>query len=197
MHQMKYIPHVSPSQPNIYCLALDLQSPMSRRVSQLLDAATTVLQTAELLLMVLGLLSLTDLVKLRRVSKPLQAAVQAALQSRVYIYTSPFFPTVTARDGLLSALNKFSSLIVGSVPLAALSMPSRPPPPDNLNIISTFPYRSRWFCELTVFLGFTVAHDGVCTGPYEEVGYRFIRFVHASVPVRLATMAKHGSSVAG
>ncbi|KAJ7017287.1 hypothetical protein C8F04DRAFT_1279708 [Mycena alexandri] len=141
-------------------------------------AALIVWRVPELYEMIVKCMTLITLAHFRAVSKASKEDVHEILGRRVVLYTSPFFPRAVAHSAFMDLINELESIIVGSVPLCAMSMPLRPDCPDNLNVIATFNTFARWMHAMLYLFNFYVLFEGDCDGPYRLAGYRFIRFKH-------------------
>ncbi|KAJ7858198.1 hypothetical protein B0H13DRAFT_1901964 [Mycena leptocephala] len=142
----------------------------------------------ELHKLILNSMSLATLVHYRTISKVQRAEVTALFWNRVFLYTSPFFQDSKAHTVFMDLLQTLNSLIVGSVPLAVLSVSSNADCPDNLNVIASYLTYARWYHAMLYTFHFSVEFEGNCEGPYEVVGYRFIRFSNPSVPGKYITI---------
>ncbi|KAJ7917303.1 hypothetical protein B0H13DRAFT_1870484 [Mycena leptocephala] len=92
-------------------------------------------EAPELLALVLSYLPLMDLLRYGDVCKATRCQVRMLLRTRVLHYTRPFFPSKTKLFDFAASLTRLQSWIVGSVPLAVLSLCADVAVPDNLNII--------------------------------------------------------------
>ncbi|KAK7027684.1 hypothetical protein R3P38DRAFT_3190747 [Favolaschia claudopus] len=152
------------------------------------SAANTVFQTDDVYQLILGLLNIRQLAQLRRASRLANRDVHQFLRSRVHKYTLPFFSSAELRDKFFHYLDIWKSLVVGSVPLAALSMPSNPPVPDNMNVIATFDKYFRWMHAMQYVLDFTVVYEGECGEEYARVGFRYVTFRNNTSLDKLVTI---------
>ncbi|KAJ7607069.1 hypothetical protein DFH06DRAFT_1149542 [Mycena polygramma] len=134
------------------------------------------------------LLTLIDLTRYRLLSSGHRLEVHEYFYQRVIYYTAPFFVRGADVERFFQAMDVLCSLIVGSIPLAVLSMPSWPPCPDNMNLIAAFTTRARWSDTMTRLLNFGIAEDSECAEPYGVVGYRFMRFTHPQIPGKTITI---------
>jgi hypothetical protein len=163
-------------------------------IGQTFSATSSVWHTEELHHIIIGLLSLRDLAKFRGVSKEQRDYVDLKFWKRVVRYTSPFFRTGDDHQKFFNTVDTLQSLIIGSVPLAVLSMPSSPAIPNNLNVISTHTTYRRWICTMTYVLKFTLEANEPCVGPYEISGYRFLRFRDSAISVRRLAVSVAGTN---
>ncbi|KAJ6497083.1 hypothetical protein C8R47DRAFT_1212623 [Mycena vitilis] len=162
----------------------------TRAVARLgrVSAATQVWNVDELYNAIVQSCTLAQLARFRGLSRQEQAQVLAVFHKRVLQYTLPFFPDADTHRRFFLALNLHRSLIVGSVPLAVLSMPSSPACPDNLNLLAPPTTRARWAHSMVYVLHCTLLAESACTGPYEIAGCKFMRFSHPSVLNKFITI---------
>ncbi|KAJ7910218.1 hypothetical protein B0H13DRAFT_2329494 [Mycena leptocephala] len=127
--------------------------------------------------------SLVQLVKFSHISRACQQHATTLIKGRITRYTNPFFTYTIARPPPLSlenstlftrffqVLESTRSWIVGSVPLAAASVLSDPPCPDNLNIITSCSEVGNWLDFLVHESGFSTHDRYWSTGPYATSGH--------------------------
>ena len=138
----------------------------------------------------LRFLCLVDLVYFARVHRAASEYTKRYLQGRVSRYTSPFLahplvgqprqPSVLARFFLALEISK--SWIVGSIALAAASVLSDPPCPDNLNIITSGDGFRTLLDYFTGEAGYRVVHRHWSTGAYARAG-RMVSLSHPTIKV--------------
>jgi hypothetical protein len=144
-------------------------------------------EAPELLALVLSYLPLMDLLRYGDVCKATRCQVRMLLRTRVLHYTRPFFPSKTKLFDFAASLTRLQSWIVGSVPLAVLSLCADVAVPDNLNIICghyAIDTSDGWHTFLVSNLGFHHVETTVCDGLYAVVGHSVSRFAHPAIPVR-------------
>ncbi|KAJ7444393.1 hypothetical protein B0H11DRAFT_2250080 [Mycena galericulata] len=144
---------------------------------------------------VLGYLPLLSLLKYAMLSKGTASSAKSRLKSRTLRYTRPFFADERTHIMFFHCLEDLASWIVGSVPLAVLSLCEEPRCPDNLNIITVEANLEPWFNFMVNVLQFELIENITCGGVYGPVATRFLRFVHTTVPGKSITItasaAKH------
>ncbi|KAJ7439167.1 hypothetical protein B0H11DRAFT_1934758 [Mycena galericulata] len=111
------------------------------------------------------------------------SSAKSRLKSRTLRYTRPFFADERTHIMFFHCLEDLASWIVGSVPLAVLSLCGEPRCPDNLNIITVEANLEPWFNFMVNVLQFELIENITCGGVYGPVATRFLRFVHTTVPM--------------
>ncbi|KAJ7741062.1 hypothetical protein B0H16DRAFT_1728702 [Mycena metata] len=158
-------------------------------------AALRVYNIDELYRLIVNNLTLSDLLQYREVSKVHEAEVYSIFRSRIIKYTAPFFATTESRVLFFDALHTYGSLIVGSVSLAVLSMPSSPEAPNNLNVLATFVHYQSWLDTMLQKLKYTIHAQGPCVGPYAIAGYRHVTFAHPDTDAKITLTFSNRSHV--
>ncbi|KAJ7084466.1 hypothetical protein B0H15DRAFT_951667 [Mycena belliarum] len=149
-------------------------------------ARLAVWRTPELRNLIASFLNLQTLGRYRGTSKQQAAETVDLIRRRILNYTEPFFPSSPVLTAFFADLVKWEGIIVGSVPLAVVSMPAHLPCPSDLNVVASHRQLERWLGAMARH-GFTVVQDGPCSGVYENVGYRFLRMTHAARPGKSVT----------
>ncbi|KAJ7492990.1 hypothetical protein B0H11DRAFT_1911430 [Mycena galericulata] len=145
----------------------------------------------DIVLYTLRFLSLLHILKFSHLDHRCATLAKLYLRGRIIRYTSPFFtmprPFFLHRYDLTllrfyHTLETTHSWIVGSVALAAGSVLSDPPFPDNLNIITKSRELPHWLNFLVHETGFTMLPQVTASGPYERAGHTFVLFQHSKIP---------------
>ncbi|KAJ7098749.1 hypothetical protein B0H15DRAFT_945259 [Mycena belliarum] len=154
------------------------------RRAALIRCAPTFWTCPDLVFQMLRFMSFVDLVKYSELNRTAQRLFKIYIHGRIARYTSPFFTAGAVRNGrivrLFQVLEQTSSWVVGSVPLAVVSVLSDVPQPGNLNIITLEKHAYRWLRFFIEECGFGLDADVWASGAYAAAGFRYITFVHPS-----------------
>ncbi|KAJ7119798.1 hypothetical protein C8R44DRAFT_878188 [Mycena epipterygia] len=138
-------------------------------------------------------LPLLSLVSFGQVDRLSQSMVKFRFNVRARHYTVPFFPTTDDHATFFETLDRLQSWVVGSVPLAVLSVLSDPPVPDNLNLITSGRALRIWIENMSR-MGFNVDSYEPCAGIYGSVGHSFVILKHSKLPDRRITLTSSTST---
>ncbi|KAJ7079404.1 hypothetical protein B0H15DRAFT_954040 [Mycena belliarum] len=148
----------------------------------------------DLLLACLRYLDFLDLMAFSYTAREFATFVKGILRSRIRRYTRPFFPSTDSLHLFFLALEATQSWIVGSVALAAVSVLSDVPVPNNLNIISTCHQVKQWVTFLVDVCHFEERQRVMCRGAYAHVGSIYAVFVHPARQELSITLTTSSSS---
>ncbi|KAJ6491714.1 hypothetical protein C8R47DRAFT_1214510 [Mycena vitilis] len=162
--------------------------------------------TGDLVLYMLRWLCLVDLIRFSHINPNCRAYMRVYLKGRIARYVSLFLtpsvlvgPPSTLTPAVFKSffftLRLTGSWIVGSVALAAASVLSDAPPPDNLNIIAPNrafhvwePFLRRW--------GYELMKRVWPSGPYGKAAQVMLVFQHILLPERKITLTiAHGANI--
>ncbi|KAJ7130149.1 hypothetical protein C8R44DRAFT_871986 [Mycena epipterygia] len=138
-------------------------------------------------------LPLLSLIAFGQVDRLSHDIVKLRLSSRSRHYTRPFFVSPEDHATFFETLDRLQSWVVGSVPLAALSVLSDPAVPNNLNVITSGRALRIWI-DIMREMEFDVQSIAPCTGIYGSVGHSFVSLSHPALPGRRITLTSSRST---
>ncbi|KAJ7177872.1 hypothetical protein C8R46DRAFT_1212610 [Mycena filopes] len=159
--------------------------------------------SADLVLYLLRFMSLIQVLDFGHIDAACGHLAKRYLKGRITRYTFPFFTkrisshasdhTHLMLKRLFHVLEDTGSWIVGSVALAAASVLSDMPHPDNLNIITLQGELKVWLQFLVVECGFFVRGRYWSTGPYATAGRLAFAFKHPLISGSVSVTTAAGS----